>query len=264
MTMEILRPTSIGEAVQAASAPGAAYLGGGTWLLSAKTDPPRFLVSLERLGLDHIRCEGAGCTIGAMVSFQQVLDGPRIPAALRQAVSQTASRTIRTMATAGGELGLLPQSSVLVPTLIALDARLLLAGRKKPMEVAQYCQSRPAGLILEISIPDGSLACGVRCISRTSHSRKGLVVAASARSLRPVSGLRLVASDCRGQLLRLAGIERALEGAALPPKERIEVMVRGAFSPAADIHASAGYKAYMAGVLAADILHELAGKGVDR
>ena len=260
--MDILRPATISEALQAAASPGGAYLGGGTWLGALRSGQPRLLVSLERLGLDHIRCEGMVCAIGATVSFQQILDGPRIPQAVRHAVVQTASRTLRTMVTLGGELALLPQQSALVPVLVALDARLLLAGRKRPIEVAEYCRSRPPGLILEASIPDGSLPCAVRCISRTSHSRRSLVVAVSARSLSPAaSRVRVVVSDCGGQILRLSGFEKALEGAALPPKDRLEAMVRGAFTPLADMHASAAYKAYMAGVFAADILHELAGKG---
>lgn len=259
--MDILRPTSISEALQAAASPGASYLGGGTWLGSLRDGAPRLLISLERLGLDHIRCEGRGCTIGATVSFQQVLDGPRIPPAVREAVSQIASRTLRNMASVGGELALLPQPSVLVPVLIAMDARVRLAGRKKLITVAEYCLSRPSGLILEVTIPDPSLPCAVRCVSRTSHSRKSLVVAVSAQTLLPtVTRVRAVASDCRGQILRLSGFEKALEGAALPPRDRIEAMVGGAFSPRPDMHASAVYKAYLAGVLSADILHELAGR----
>ena len=38
---------------------------------------------LESLGLDRIRCGGAACVIGAMATFQQVLDGPGMPALLR-------------------------------------------------------------------------------------------------------------------------------------------------------------------------------------
>lgn len=261
--MEILRPASISEAQKAGKSPGAAFLGGGTWLASAGS--ARTLVSLEKLGLDGVRVEGGACTLGAMVTFQQLIDAPGVPAALRAAAAQTGSRTIRAMATVGGELGLLPQASVLVPVLIALDARLLLAGARQLLDSTRFCCERPTGLILEVTLPDASLPCGVRAVSRTSHSRKSLVVAASARALSPaVSGLRLVASDCRGQVLRLAGIERALEGAALPPKEKLELMVRGAFSPAADMHASAAYKAHLAGVFAADILHELAGKEAGR
>jgi putative selenate reductase FAD-binding subunit len=265
MGMDILRPASIGEALRAGRAPGAAYLGGGTWLASAPIDGPRTLVSLENLGLDHVRCGGGSCLIGATVTFQQLIDVPNVPSGVREAAAQTASRTIRGMATVGGELGLLPPSSALVPVLIALDARVLLAGSRQQVEVATYCRSRPAGLVLGVSIPAPSLPCAVRCVSRTSHSRKSLVVAVSARALAPVvRGLRLVASDCRGQVLRLAGIERALEGAALPPRERIEVMVRGAFAPAADMHASSPYKACLAGVFAADMLHGLAGREARR
>jgi putative selenate reductase FAD-binding subunit len=259
MAMEILRPTTITEALQAGAVPGAAWLGGGTWIAARRGDQPRVLVSLERLGLDHIRCEGRSCTIGAAVTFQQVLDGPGVPEVLRQAVAGTASRTLRNMVTVGGELGLLPQSSALVPAFVALDARVTLAGRKRTLDIADYCLTRPAGLILEVTIPDGSLPCALRALARTSHSTRSLVVALAARALSPaVSGVRAVASDCRGQILRLAGFEKALEGAALPARERIEAMVRGAFSPRADMHASAPYKSCLAGVFAADILHELA------
>jgi probable selenate reductase FAD-binding subunit len=262
MVMEILRPTSIHEAERAGSQPGAAYLGGGTWLGSGKAARPLALISLEGLGLGSIRCAEAQCTIGATATFQQVLDGPPgIPPALRDAVSRTASRTLRNMATIGGEIGLASPSSVLVPVLIALHALVRLAGRKA-IDVEQYCSERPAGLILDTSIPDSALPCGVQSLSRTSHSAKGLVVAISAGATSPaLRGLRVVVSDCRGQLLRLTGIEKALEGAALPSRDRLEAMVRGAFSPAADMHASAAYKSYMAGVFAADLLRALAGTG---
>ncbi len=261
--MEILRPASVGEAQKAGRAPGAAFLGGGTWLATGGN--ARTLVSLEKLGLDHVRCADGACTLGATVTFQQLIDAPGIPPAVREAAAHTASRTIRGMVTVGGELGLLPPGSVLVPVLVALDARVLLAGARQPVEAAKFCRERPAGLILAVTIPDSSLACAVRTASRTSHSRKSIVVAASARALSPaVSGLRLVASDCRGQVLRLAGIERALEGSALPPKEKLELMVRGAFTPAADMHASAAFKSHLAGVFAADILHDLAARGAER
>ena len=262
MVMEIFRPISIREAMRAGSQPGASYLGGGTWLASGRGDPPVILISLERLGLGFIRCAEARCAIGASVCFQQILDGPGMPDAMRRAVSKTASRTLRNMVTVGGELGLLSPSSVLLPVLIALHACVHLAGRKA-IDVERYCSEKLSGLIVDISIPDSALPCAVECLSRTSHSIKSLVVAVSALAAQPrISGLRVVVSDCRGQLLRLSGIEKALEGAALPPRDRLAAMVRSAVSPRPDMHASAAYKSYMAGVLAADLLSALAGKGV--
>lgn len=259
--MEILRPTSIHDAERAAARPGAAYLGGGTWLGSGKAARPLLLVSLERLGLGSISRAEPRCTIGAAASLQQVLDDPEIASALRGAVSLTASRTLRNMATIGGELGFASPSSAILPVLIALHARVHLAGRQA-IEVERYCTEKPAGLILDISIPDSALPCGVRSLSRTSHSTRSLVVAVSASAAAPaVRGPRIVVSDCRGQLLRLTGIEHALEGAALPSRDLLEAMVRGAFSPVPDLHASAGYKSYMAGIFAADLLRDLAGEG---
>jgi CO/xanthine dehydrogenase FAD-binding subunit len=87
------------------------------------------------------------------------------------------------------------------------------------------------------------------------------VIAVAAARLRPVVvRIRIVASDCRGQLLRLSDAEEALEGSALPPKDRIEKLVRAAFWPTSDIQASTEYKRYLSGVYAADLLHALAGK----
>ena len=66
----------------------------------------------------------------------------------------------------------------------------------------------------------------------------------------------MVLSDCREECVVIR--EPELNRWPLPPREKIEEMVRAAFSPAADIHASAEYKRFVAGVLAADMLHELA------
>ncbi len=262
--MEILRPTSIREAERAGSRPGAAYLGGGTWLCSGKAVRPVALISLERLHLGSILHDGGRCTIGATVTLQRLLDDPGIAPALRDAASRTTSRTLRNMATLGGELGLASPSSALLPVLIALHARVHLAGRQA-IDIERFCSEKPAGLILEISIPDSARPCGVESLSRASHSTRSLVVAASASAAAPaVRGLRVVVSDCRGLLLRLTGIEHALEGKALPSRDRLEAMVGAAFSPTADAHASAGYKSYMAGVFTADLLRALAGKGAGR
>jgi CO/xanthine dehydrogenase FAD-binding subunit len=78
------------------------------------------------------------------------------------------------------------------------------------------------------------------------------VVAAVART-----PARVVVSDCCGRRGRLTSLERILEGAAPPPREQIEELVRAEFHPSSDLHASAGYKRYIAGVCVADALGEL-------
>jgi probable selenate reductase FAD-binding subunit len=257
MIMEIARPRTVKEAVVAGSRPGAAYLGGGTWLNSGKAQGTTILVSLERLSLGTIETSGSRCVIGATVTFQRLIDTTAVPHVLQMAAALTASRTLRNMKTLGGELALCPDDSALIPTLMVLDAEVTLAGRKKPVPVEEFARDRPNGLILSVAVPDRAQPATVRALSRTSHSGKSLVVAAClAGAGSDVVEARVVMSDCCGQRVRLR--ESALRGAPLPEKARIEGLARRTFSPKPDLHASAEYKRYMAGVMVADALHELA------
>ena len=259
MITDIVRPKTVTEAVRAKSAPGAAYLGGGTWLNSGSADDVRILVSLEKLGLDSLRVEAGRYLIGASVMFQAIVDSPVVPSVLRQAARLTASRTLRNMVTLGGELGLRPQDSAVIPALIALDAEISLAGKKKPVPIQKFLDDdNSTDLILGVSVPE-RIQAAVRAVSRTSHSPRSLVAAVSARAAGPsAEGLRLVVSDCRGQYMRLTAMEKKLEGMPIPPRQDLEELARAEFVPAPDMHASGAYKRYMAGVLVADLLVELA------
>ncbi|HTO20944.1 MAG TPA: FAD binding domain-containing protein [Spirochaetia bacterium] len=224
MITDIARPATVTEAVKAGSAPGAAYLGGGTWLNSGRARGVTTLVSLERLGLAAIHADSNRCTVGAAATFQAIVDNPAVPAGLRQAVLLTASRTLRNMVTLGGELGLRPRDSAVIPLLLAVQAEVTLAGRRKPVPVQAIVDEDKAGLILSISVPLRP-ASAVRALSRTSHAPRFLVIARCAD--------RLVASDCQGRAVVLRD--------------------PAAFQPRADIYASAEYKRYMVGVLAEEL-----------
>jgi len=229
MITDIARPKTVTEAVRAGSVPGAAWLGGGTWLNSGQAGNVTTLVSLEHLGLDSIHSDQGRCTVGAAATFQAIADNVHLPAGLRDAVRLTASRTLRNMVTLGGELGRNPPDSAVIPLLIALDAEVALAGRKKPLPIRSLLTEKKAGLILSVSF-DTRHAAAVRAVSRTSHSPRSLVVA--------MCGTRIVASDCMGRVVLLEQPQ--------------------AFEPRPDVHASAEYKRYMAGVLIADLRAALA------
>jgi putative selenate reductase FAD-binding subunit len=254
MITDIVRPKSVAEAVRARTAPGAAYLGGGTWLSSGRAQHVTTLVSLEHLGLGSIRPESGRCVIGASATFQSLVDSPLVPPVLRAAVRLTASRTLRNMVTMGGELGLSPDDSAVIPVLIVLGADVAVAGRKKPVSIEAFLDKGQPGLILGVSVPRQATA-AVQAVSRTSHSPRLLVAAVSARAVAPaLEQPRLVLSDCRGLRVRLSGAERKLDGAPLPPRQDIEALARAEFSPGSDPYASAAYKRYMAGVMIADLL----------
>jgi probable selenate reductase FAD-binding subunit len=266
MVSEILRPHTVSEAARLASRAGTAILGGGTWLNSgaAAARPAGealTLISLESLGLDFVEWRSGALRLGAAATFQQCLDVPGVPQALRDALAATASRTLRSMVTIGGELGHCPADSVLMPVLAALEAKVRVAGGRS-FGIEEYRAARaqgPVGLIVEVSASDADRPCAVSALARTSHGRRSLVIAVAAAKLVPkVVHLRIVASDCRGQLLRLADAEEALEASPLPGKDHIEKAVRAAFWPTSDMQASTEYKRYLAGVYAADLLHDLA------
>jgi xanthine dehydrogenase YagS FAD-binding subunit len=111
-TFDYVRPTTIPEAVAAASEPGAAYLAGGTNLLDLMkggiTGPSR-LVDVTRLpGLDRIEhLAGGGVRIGALVRNADLAHdpdfAPRFPA-VAEALLSGASAQLRNAATVGGNL----------------------------------------------------------------------------------------------------------------------------------------------------------------
>lgn len=259
---KFLNPATIEEAVKAKTDRNSAFLGGGTWLNSFHAAAPVTLISLHRLGLDYIRRDGAICRIGAMTTFQQIADNPDMSAGVRFAVLMTASRTLRNMITVGGELGGEGTQSALLPVLIALDADVKLSnGKTIEKKVEKYCESRADELVLEVAFDSDKRLCAAECISITSHSKKSLVVAVSCRASLPnMTDVRIIINDGCGRIQRLADAEKNLNGMPVREKEEIEMLIQGSCSPKADLWASADYKRYIAGVMAADLIHKLARK----
>jgi putative selenate reductase FAD-binding subunit len=185
-----------------------------------------------------------------------------LPQAIVSAAGMTASRTIRNMATLGGDIAGNLVQSPLVPVLMVLEASLIcMTGHGEQTHetaVADYRRLDSAPLIVEVTVPKNAPPAELRCVSRTSHSRKSLVCSASARYRDGViEEIRIAAGDCVGAPIRLPETEGMLAGASLPEKTVIETAVSREFHPEPDFHASAEYKRYLAGVHVADILHDL-------
>jgi putative selenate reductase FAD-binding subunit len=256
----IEKPRSIREALALWKRGDAAFLGGGTRLNSPAAWALETLISLELLGLERITQEGSSLRIGAAVTFQRIVDDQRLPGGLRCAAALTASRTLRNMQTLGGEVALCRADSAVIPVLAALGARVITARLRGGAGMEAWLAAPSEDLILEILIKNAGLSCSVRAVSRGSHGARSLVVAVSALSAKPtLESVFIAAGDCVGPFVRLRAVEKALQGKTLPPKERIEERVKNAWEPRADIHASAEYKRYIAGVAVADLLHGIGG-----
>ena len=109
---DYVRPTSVAEAVKAASAPGSAYLAAGTNLLDLMKGgivQPSRLVDVSRLpGLDRIELQANGdLRIGALVRNADLAhdaDFARACPAVAEALLSGASPQLRNAATIGGNL----------------------------------------------------------------------------------------------------------------------------------------------------------------
>lgn len=103
------RADTVEEAVDAAAAPGAMVLAGGTTVLDLMKDGvlhPRTLIDIGRLPLRRIEQAGDELRIGSGVTMEQLAGHPTLDAipVLRQALLAGASVQLRNMATIGGNL----------------------------------------------------------------------------------------------------------------------------------------------------------------
>lgn len=177
--------TSIKEAAELKFKVGASstYLAGGTEVnrLNSLVDATD-LISIGRIPeLDGILKDGDSIKIGAMSTFQDIIDSPLTPCYLKQACYFMASRTKRNMATIGGNLAISRTDSYLCPSLLACGAKLELMNEKG--EVVTRClrcylnhkEEYQNHLILSITVPANSTVVSKR-FSNTAQSHAVLTV----------------------------------------------------------------------------------------
>jgi len=225
------------------------------------------VISLAGLGLDRIERAGATVAIGALCTLQRLIDDRRVPAGLRAAAAQVASRNVREMATLGGHVAANPPYSDLVPMLVALDARLRLssAGKARTVRVAEYAAKPVAGLVTAIVVPAPQPGRAVACRNfRASANALSVVSAAVSLTVarggarRPIVAL----GGVTGHVVRLAAVEAALAVGPPPALDELQALASRSVRPVADLSGSAEYRRYQAGaVVALTVRDALAGKG---
>ena len=114
------------------------YLAGGTEImrLGSSVEADSF-VSLRKIeSLHEITPEDGRVRIGAACSFQDLIESDAVPTYLKEAAEFMASRTRRNMATIGGNIKVARDDSFLLPTMIAVDAKLVLKDINGESEVS--------------------------------------------------------------------------------------------------------------------------------
>jgi carbon-monoxide dehydrogenase medium subunit len=170
---------------------GAKPLAGGTDLLVDRPLDLEYIVDISGLPLDYIKVSEKGVKIGALTTFRSIetskllRDGPF--SILVEAAREMGSVPIRNVATVGGNICNALHSAELPPALVALDAKVKLAGlggeRILPLEEfflgVRKTALKSSELLTEIQVPRPPPRTGTAFlnISRTAVDLSMVVVA---------------------------------------------------------------------------------------
>jgi CO/xanthine dehydrogenase FAD-binding subunit len=254
MAVTVENHTTIAEAQRALGA-GATYLGGGTIVmrdLNAGAVQGRLVRSTDP-ALAQIRATGDGFEIGAGVTMAAIAAHPDL-SFLHPVVRAVGGPQVRNMATVGGNLFAAHPYGDLAGALLALGARVVMAGgMQRPIEDLLRDRAR-AGLVASVQVPRPRdlRAFGFLKVSRIKP--KGVSVMSFAVHLpRDAGRLRGVRIGCVGlgaAPLRAASAERALEGGTLDAASiaRAAQLVTDGLEPPTDALATSWYRREVAGV----------------
>ncbi len=244
MTLEVLQPSSPGEAAAAfGDGSGVTVVGGGTIVMPGITHgrlrPGRVLL-LGGAGLGGIVRSGGAVTIGAAcpVSMLESGDEP-----LATAARHIADVEIRGQATLGGNLcagpgAESPRGDLQAP-LLALDARVRStgAGGERTESLADFLAGDGDRLVLETTYDDVPRTTGYAAAQRP-HAHHYTILAACA--VRDAAGTRVAVTGAAPTGARCPSVEAALAGGASLSEAAARVL--DDVDPADDALASAWYR----------------------
>ena len=249
MATKLIMAKNPGEALEFI-ADDAAFLAGGTEVNRlGSTVQADTLISLKKCsGMDSVSEDSGNVCIGAMCTFQKLLESDAVPPYLKEALYFMASRTKRNMATIGGNIAALRSDSYLLPVLLASGADIKALGtdgEEKCMHLADYIDAVKAGetlLLTSVIIPKNAEVVSKR-YANTAQSHAVLTMS----------------SACTGGHFTLAA---AVKNSGLYLFEGYEEAVR-AFDDIPytdDMFGSPEYKRYLIGVTAEDMYRKLTEK----
>lgn len=203
---------------------------GGTTLTTWKDPKVTALVDITRLGLSFIRKEGNGLTIGATTSMRDLVENVGVVkhagGLLARAAATVKSHLIRNAMTLGGHIVPTTPWTEASPALLALDARVRVAGASGKETTVPYAefvaqsQYRRLGrreLVTAIEL-DGALAkagTSLQVFRRTSSEPAWAQVAVALTRTKGGIGLaRIAVGGVTNRATRFAHAEKLLAGAA--------------------------------------------------
>ncbi len=157
------------------------YLAGGTETLRLNSSVPECatLVDLSSVKDKTLAKADGLLTIGNGVTFQELIDSPEVPAALKESARNMASFALRNSATVCGNVATARDDSYLLSTLLCYDTMVFgVYGEEEfTLHLDEYLAEKK-GLILSI-IVDTTIPVATKRIGLTSSSHAIVIVSAS-------------------------------------------------------------------------------------
>lgn len=265
MAKEFVVANTIEEAL-AAKHPGAVFLAGGTEInrLDSSVEADT-LISIRGIkDLAAISEQGNDICIGALCTFQQVVESDIVPDWMKKACLFMASRTKRNMATIGGNIAVRRTDSYLAATLLAVQAKVKLA-QGEAVDFLDYIGGSGCGdgqgscpygdaLIESVIIPKDMAFVESKRTANTAQSHAALTVAFAAKE--KLDDVSMAAAVKNGGIYYLQDLMTAIREDHDVSEEKLIDMVltcKGASFPT-DMFGSEKYKRYILGVTVAGLL----------
>ena len=236
--------------------PDAAYLAGGT-LLMREVNAGRAAARIVRTtdpSLAQIRSSGDTVMLGAAVTMARILQ-ERDLEFLHPVARRVGGPQVRNMATVAGNLFAPHPYGDLATALLALGARVLMAGQGSPRPLEDVLRDRErAGLVaaIEVPRPRDPRQFGFLKVSRV-HPKGASVLSIAALLPREggrIRGARIALGAMGPTPLRSAANERVLDGQALDAAtiDRAAAVAVEGLDPPTDSLASSWYRKAVLGV----------------
>lgn len=263
MADKLIMAKSPAEAVSSKTAT-AVFVAGGTEVnrlgseLAEKADT---LISLKSCaGLSQIEDSGDHIRIGAMCTFQQLVESEAAPGWLKESALFMASRTKRNMATIGGNIAAGRSDSYMIPALHAAGAVLeILSKEEKTSEVrtADYLDNKNEyenALITGIIVPKDLKLVSKR-YANTAQSHAVLTMSAAMKK----DGIHMAGAVKNVGILHFCDLEKTFNDDPDISEEAIIRMVKECtgLHTADDMFGSDEYKRYLIAVTAYDLHRQL-------
>ncbi len=279
-SFEYAAPSTVHEATRLLAQAGAMPIAGGTDLLihtRAGYKSPQHLIDLSGLGLSYVRHADGVFVIGAMTTFAEILEAAMIQnelSCLVQAAAEIGCAQTRNLATIGGNLCSAVPSADAAPSLLALDARVKLAGRdgERVLPLNEFFVGpkrsalKPGEIMLEIQIPGPPARTGTRFLKIGRRNAMTLAVVSVAALIaldptaRAIEHVRLALGAVAPIPLRATKAENLLRGCEISDSliERAAALAAEEITPITDLRATATYRRKVSRVLAQRALTQAA------